>query len=162
MWNLSKGGRKCESNSVICFVLYCCLKCDSCGYVREKQKDRRGGKRGHVPCVWSSASPTHLQWEAHLGFPERLVAVKACRSCCSHSDKEAVWIIPWTPAEPLVSLVKFIQRLKASPARWLQEMYCLFERWAIRAMASQREAMYRQHRSDTSTPRTCCTNRSPR
>lgn len=101
-----------------------------CGYVRDKWEDRRrGGKTSGAQYVLSAASPAHLQWEAHMGFPERLVAAAASLSCGSWSNKGGVWIIPRIPAVPLVTLVRFVQRHNASLAWWLQWAFSLFERF---------------------------------
>lgn len=66
------------------FCSYLFFKVWGHGYVGDKGKDRRrGGKTSGAQYVLSSASPAHLQWEALMGFPERLVAAAASLSCCS-------------------------------------------------------------------------------
>lgn len=129
-------GGKCGSNPVV-FVLTCFLKCE--GVVVLEINGKTGGGEGkqvvhslcchQLPQHTCSKEPT---WAS-------LVAAAASLSCGSWSSKGGVWIIPRIPAVPLVSLVRFVQRHRASLAWWLQQAFSLFERSVTGDVTAQRK-----------------------
>lgn len=90
-----EGGRWLNVKTTLRVLFLFVFKAWGCGYVGDKWEDRRrGGKTSGAQYVLSSAPPAHLQWGAHTGFPESLVAAAASLSCGSWSNKGGVWIIP--------------------------------------------------------------------